>query len=537
MRTPTASPADVAPEEILSFLGNPASYPHRPDTVELVHTHISCVALAGKWVYKVKKPVDLGFVDFSTLEKRRRFCEEEVWLNRRLCAAIYGGVVPVFRSEEGLTFEENGPAVEYAIKMHRLGEEHFLDRRLARGEVALPDLDRVVEKLAALYRGQSSSAEIAIWGRTDRLRVSTDENFAQTEPHVGTALSRPAFEAIRYYTNRFYDHQAPLINRRRAHGHIIDGHGDLRLEHVHLTPEDVCIFDCIEFSRRLRSVDVASDVAFLAMDLDFSGRPDLSVAFARRVAEALDDPELLKMIDFYKCYRAYVRGKVEGMRSREAEVPEAERTASRERATRYFQWALQYATAGSGPAVIAVMGRVGTGKSTQAKALAETLGWDVVRSDRVRKEQAGVPLRERGGAAERADLYAEERTRQVYTALGNEAVRRAGHSRGTVLDATFGKRTYRDAMREALNEHDIPHCFVELTASDAAIKRRLKAREKAASVSDARLEDLAMLSAGYEAPDALEDAYHFRAETEAHPETTTTEILKHLVRFALQGNE
>ncbi len=521
MRASRTRPADAALEERLSFLGDPLSYPHRPDEVEVMQTHISCVALAGAHVYKVKKPVDLGFADFSTLEKRRHFCDEEVRLNRRLCAAIYEGVVPIFRSENGrLTFREHGPPVEYAVKMRRLGEEHFLDRKLARGEVALAELDSVAEKLAAFYRRQSSSAEIAAWGRTHRLRVSTDENFAQTEPHVGTALSRPAFEAIRYYTNRFYEYRAMLINRRRAEGHIVDGHGDLRLEHVHLTPAGVCIFDCIEFSDRLRSVDVANDIAFLAMDLDFHGRPDLSLAFARRMADALGDPDLLEMIDFYKCYRAYVRGKVKGMRSRE-------------RATRYFQWALQYATASSGPAVIAVMGGVGTGKSTQAKALAEALGWDVIRSDEVRKEQAGVPLRTRGGTAERADLYAEERTRQVYTALCDEALRRAEQGRGTVLDATFGQRAHRDALREALSERDIPRRFVEMTASDDVVRKRLRERESTASVSDARLENFAMLSAGYEAPDALEDACHFTAGTAGDPEATTTEILKHLVRLAL----
>lgn len=533
MRAPTASSAGDALEELLVFLENPASYPNRPPAVQIIQTHISCVALAGERVYKVKKPVDLGFADFSTLEKRRHFCEEEVRLNRRLCAAIYEGVVPIFRSEKGLTFEERGPVAEYAVRMRRLSEEHFLDRKLARGAIGPADLDRVVEKLAAFYRGQASSAETAEWGRTDRLRVSTDENFAQTEPHIGVVLSRPAFEAIRYYTNRFYDYQATLINRRRAGGRIIDGHGDLRLEHVHLTPERVCLFDCIEFSERLRAVDVASDAAFLAMDLDFHRRPDLSSVFAARIADALSDPELLEMIDFYKCYRAYVRGKVEGMRSREAEVPKDEQATSCERARRYFQWALQYATVGSGPAVIAVMGGVGTGKSTQAKALAEALGWAVVRSDRVRKEQAGVPLHKRGGEAERADLYAEARTRQVYAALCDEALRRAEQGRGTVLDATFGKRAYRDALRKALGKQDIPHGFVELTASEAAVRRRLGARDENASVSDARLEDLPMLSAGYEAPDALEDEYHFTADAEAELETTTAEILKHLVRFAL----
>ena len=534
---------EAALDELAAFLEAPASYPHAPGDVELVQTHISLVALAGPYVYKVKKPVDLGFADFTTLEKRRRFCGEEVRLNRRLCADTYEGVVPIRRDAKGnLTFEETeGGPVAYAVEMRRLSEEGFLDEQVDAGAAGKEELERVVRHLVPFYRRQPSTPTIAQWGRTDRLKQSTDENFDQTEEQAGGAvLSRPTFEALRYYTDRFFDQRATLINRRRAGGRIVEGHGDLRLEHVHLSPPgaeedegDVCIFDCIEFSERLRAVDVASDVAFLAMDLDFHGKPALALFFARRMAEQLDDPELLDMIDFYKTYRAYVRAKVDVLQSEDEGVPPEKREGQRERARRHYQQALQYATVGSGPAVLAVMGQVGTGKSTQARALAEALNCDYAASDHVRKELAGVPLHERPDEAAREALYTSEMSQKTYGTLYERAREAVRAQRPVVLDATFGKKKYRDALREMLADIGAPHCFVELVASDQVIQERLGAREGTSQLSDARREDFEMLARRYEAPTALEDAYHFTADAEADPEATTTDILKHLVRFEL----
>jgi predicted kinase len=358
-------------------------------------------------------------------------------------------------------------------------------------------------------------------------------------------LSRPAFETLRYYTDRFLDQRAALLGRRRAGGHILEGHGDLRLEHVHLSPaapsgrhEDggVCLFDCIEFSERLRAVDVAADVAFLAMDLDFHERPGLARFFVEKMADALDDPALLDLLDFYKTNRACVRAKVDLLQSRDEDLPQEKRDEQARRARSHVQQALQYATVGSGAAVLAVMGRAGTGKSTQARALAEALGCDHVDSDRLRKEIAGVPLPERPDAATREALYTPAMTKKTYAALGERAQEAARKQRPVVLDATFGRKQHRDALREALagagDDGNVPHAFVELTASDDALKERLAAREDTPHLSDARREDFEMLAGRYEAPTALEDARHITARTDnADAEATTTDMLKHLVRL------
>lgn len=534
MTSSVTIPAPVSTEELLAFLRDPASYPHRPAHVEIIQTHISYMAIAAPYVYKVKKPVDLGFLDFSTLDKRHYYCHEEVRLNRRLCPDTYEGVVSIIRWQGALAFGAGENTVEYAVKMKRLCEGCFLHQKLNRGTLTRDHLNCIAKTLTRFYEAEVPTAEMAAWGRTERLKISTDENFEQTEPYVGDLLSRPAFEAIRYYTNRFYDYHARLLNRRRAEGHIRDCHGDLRLEHIHLTSEAVCVYDCIEFNERLRYIDVANDIAFLTMDLDVNGRSDLAIYFTSQMTQALNDPDLPVLIDFYKCYRAYVRAKVESIRSREPEVPEEERQTSRERARHYYRLALRYAIAGSKPLVVVVMGGIGTGKSTIARLLGEALGWTVQSSDRTRKELAGVPLYERGSEAVRADLYNRKWTLATYAALHEAAIQRVHDHQGVILDASHSRRSLRDALRTTLQQENIPYCFVELVASEAVIKQRLQAREQAHRIiTDARLEDFEMIHARYEAPDDLEDARHFTTSSDASPETVVLDVLQHLVRFNL----
>ena len=530
-------PAPLSIESLRDALADPGVYPHDPNEVRLEQTHISIVALVPPRVYKIKKPVELGFLDFSTLENRRHYCKEEVRLNRRLCEDTYEGVVPIVDTDDGLQVDperirETDHVVEYAVKMKYLAPEHFLHTQVKQGATSAADVDRVAEALCSFYATRSSTPEVAEEGWIDRLQVNFDENFAQTAEHVGHALDRPSYEALRYYTDRFFDHNASLFHRRRAEGRIIDGHGDLRLEHVHLTDDRVCIYDCIEFNERFRHLDVANDVAFLAMDLDLHGRPDFSQRLVQRVANALDDPGLPALIDFYKCYRAYVRAKVEGMRAAANEVPPAERGRSRVRAHRYYQWALRYAVAGSAPLVVVIFGRSGTGKSTQARALAQAVGWPHVASDRVRKTSAGVPLHQRTDAAMKTQLYSDAMTDHTYDTLQTRALERATQHGGTVLDATYSDPDRRTALRDTLRDADVPYAFVELTAPDDVLRTRLRSRDaKTATASDARAEDFDLLDRRYQPPTALEDARHVRIDATGSPQDTTLAILKALIRL------
>jgi uncharacterized protein len=530
------SPMNSAParDELQEFLRSPTSYPDKPVKVEIRQTHISIVAMTPALVYKVKKPLDLGFLDFSTLEKRREACEAEVRLNRRLCRDVYLGVVPISRKDGRLGFGEEGELVDYAVKMRRLPEQGFLEQRLARDSVTSTDLDRVADKLSTFYRSQQSFTEIAEWGNVAKLRISTDENFSQTERFVGTLISRPGIEAIRCFTDLFYDRQADLFGRREREGRILDCHGDLRCQHIHFSNGEINIFDCIEFNERLRYLDVANDVAFLAMDLDFHKRRALATLFTRRMAEALDDPGLLALVDFYKCYRAYVRGKVSSIKSLEHEVPAAERETSRQKAEKFFQLALSYAIAGSRPMVLAVTGRVGTGKSSLANMIGQALGAEVFSSDRTRKELAGIEPQVRADAAIRANLYSEAMTERTYETTIGRAIEAARVHGSAILDATFGKSRQRELLGERLAAAGIPQRFIELEASDDEITERLTHREQSETeVSDARLQDFEMLSAAYDRPNVREDGTGVVIKSSAGVEATATDTLKALVRLNL----
>ncbi|MGH8094023.1 MAG: AAA family ATPase [Chthoniobacterales bacterium] len=519
--------APTPEEELVAFLSRPESFPEKPAKVEVRQTHISIVAIASPNVYKIKKSLDLGFLDFSTLEKRRHFCAEEVRLNRRLTRNVYLGIVPIARLNGSLHFGAEGEIVEYAVKMLELSRPGFLHEQIARGTATVHDVECVALKLCSFYRAQKSSDTIAEWGRVAKLRLSTDENFTQTERFVGSLLSRPAFVAIRFFTDQFYQRHADLFERRRKGGHILDCHGDLRGEHVHLSGEEVNVFDCVEFNERFRFIDVANDVAFLAMDLEVLGRPDLAAAFLRQIAGLLRDPELLSLTTFYKCYRAYVRAKVAAIKSTELEVPAADREGSLERARQLFRHALAHTVAGSGPLVIAVMGRAASGKSTTARGAGDALGWPVFSSDRVRKELAGVPLRFRPDAARRAELYGESMTHRTYVSLLERAIASARQKGGAILDATFGRRARRELLREKLATAAIPCRLVEITASDEEIAARLGERGGSQKeVSDARLEDFEMLRANYEPPHP--DETHVQIASQPDVETTVTQLLEAL---------
>jgi aminoglycoside phosphotransferase family enzyme/predicted kinase len=510
---------------------NPHSYPHRPKRVRLMQTHASFVFLAPPFVYKVKKPVNFGFLNFSTLEKRRHFCEREVALNRRLSPAMYLGVVPISVRGGRFVFGDGDEVVEYAVKMRKLSDGHFLDGLIARGAVGPRDIDRIAAVLTTFYRAQQPTAEVGTWGRIKTLKISTDENFRQTESFIGQTLSRPAFEAIRAFTHGFYSRHARLFAARLRERWIRDCHGDLHLEHIHLTPRALHIYDCIEFNDRFRYVDVASDVAFLAMDLDDKGRPDLARHFVAKMAAGLRDPGMLSLMDFYKCYRAYVRGKVESLHSVARAAPDVERQASVERARDYFRLALRYAVSGSRPLVIVVMGRIASGKSSLAVGLAGELGWEVVSSDRVRKEMAGLPLYERTSEAARARHYSNAMTARTYSRLFAEAEAAARSHRGIVLDATFATRAHREQMRARFDRRGLAWCVIEAHADDRTVQRRLREREaRPEEISDARLDNFTALARLYQPPVELPKSQCMRVPTTVPPEATLTAALTALAR-------
>jgi aminoglycoside phosphotransferase family enzyme/predicted kinase len=520
--------------ELIHFLENPGSYPHQPKDVQHVQTHISHVFIAGSFVYKIKKTLDLGFLDYSTLQKRKTYCYREVELNQRLSDDIYLGVIGIIKKDEHFQFVEGDlcseEIAEYAVKMRRLPEEYFLHHIIEEKSLTRDHLDRVADTLASFYKDQNRHKELSKWGEIDTIKVNTDENFDQTTAFIGNTISSSTFEAIRYFTNHYLKEREELFRNRMETGRIVDGHGDLHLEHIHITPEKVQIYDCIEFNDRFRYGDLAADLAFLAMDLDFYNCWQSERYFVDKMAKKLKDDRLPGIINFYKCYRAYVKGKVKSLQSAEEDVPEKDREMAEQKAKQYFNLSLRYALLGSDPAVIICMGRVGTGKSTLARHLADKLNIDSVSSDYVRKSLAGLPLKERTPASDRPFLYSSEMTNKTYGRMLYSAIREITKGRPVILDATFSDKEQRQHLRKALENESITTLFIEVQASDKTILDRLEAREEMKDlISDARREDFEMLDSGYSSPDEINESQILHVCTDTSLNETISEMYRKLI--------
>ena len=330
---------------IVKALLKSQAYPHKPQKLELVQTQMSFVFLTGDYVYKVKKPVNLGYLDYTTLEKRRFFCHQELDLNRRLCPDAYLAVVPITESHQpsaiSYQFEGEGKIIEYAVKMRQLPQDRTLDVLLPQGQVTEQMVARVAEKLADFHQKAKTNSEIAAFGSLDVIRQNWDENFTQTEKYIGISIPQLSHDHIKSYTNDFICNNISLFDKRVKEGRIRDCHGDLHAAHICFT-DGVCIYDCIEFNDRFRYSDVASEIAFLAMDLDRYQRADLSQHLVNTYVKLSHDEELLKLLNFYKCYRAYVRGKVESFKLDDPYISEEEKTRVLAVAQRYFQLAGAY---------------------------------------------------------------------------------------------------------------------------------------------------------------------------------------------------
>jgi len=327
--------------ELVQALLDPKAYPDPPQRVELAQTQMSFVFLADDYVYKVKKPVNLGYLDYTTLDKRQFYCQREVELNRRLCPDAYLGIVTITKHEGQIAIEGQGKAIEYAVKMRRLPHEAMMDVLLTNNKVSPQMLTGVAEKLAEFHQKAATNATISAFGDLDTIIKNTEENFSQTEKYIGNTISREKYNHVKAYTNRFIEQNASLFHQRIADGRIRDCHGDLHAAHICFC-NDICIYDCIEFNDRFRYCDVASEVAFLAMDLDHYGRADLSYCFVNAYVAQSQDEELMALLDFYKCYRAYVRGKVESFKLDDPHISPDEKARVLAIAMKYFELAESY---------------------------------------------------------------------------------------------------------------------------------------------------------------------------------------------------
>jgi aminoglycoside phosphotransferase family enzyme/predicted kinase len=479
--------AELGP--LIDALSKPEAYPFPVEEMEVHQTHISVVFLAGPYAYKIKKPVNLGFLDFSTLAKRREFCEQEVRLNRRLAPEVYLSVVPVVADQTGFRVEGPGEVAEWAVKMKRLPEEATLLRRLKRGEVEPTQVETLARTIASFHAAAATSDHMAAFGRFEVVARNARENFEQSAAQVDKALSRAVFERLQTVTEAALARLHPLIEARARRGVPRDTHGDLHLDHVYLFPDqpppaDLVIVDCIEFNERFRFADPVADMAFLVMDFVFHGRRDLARVFAGAYFRASGDEEGRALLPFYTAYRAAVRGKVEGFELAEQEIPEAERAGALQRARAHWLLALgELDEPDRKPCLALVGGLPGAGKSTLARALAERAGFEVIRSDAVRKELAGLAAQQSASGRFGEGLYAPAWTERTYAECLRRAEQALFEGKRVLVDANFGKDQRRQIFVEAAHGLGVPAVLLLCRADPETVRERLHHRQS--DVSDA----------------------------------------------------
>ncbi len=507
-------------------------YPHRTDSVELRQTHISYVLLAGDYVYKIKKPVRFSFLDYSTLEKRHHFCHEEVRLNRRLAPAVYLDVLAVARDKKRFSLEVfpgQEKIVEYAVKMRRLPEEYFLDRLIQEGKARQQHFDSIVTKLADFYAAAASD-RASLYGSAEAIRANLEKNLKQMEPFIGETLTLDEFEHIRDYQLNFLTENCDLLDTRVRDGRVREGHGDLRAEHICLE-EDPVIFDCIEFNEEFRYCDAASEIAFLSMDLDYLGVPMLSEHFVQSFQNRTKDLDLLRLLSLYKTYRACVRGKVETLKSRESEVPEEERQDAKSRARRYFHLAHRYASGPFPPALIIVCGLAGSGKSTVARTVGARTGYQILNSDVVRKQLAGISLTTRSIEDYGKGLYTDSFNTRTYDCLLKQAEDCLKSGKGVIIDATFKTSQHRRQFIELASRRHLPVLFVECRASEGKTLERLKERQqRPGEVSDATVAIYLRQREEFVPLTEMPESIRMIVNTEGDPEEAAGQVMNFLRR-------
>lgn len=328
--------------EIVEAMKRPETYDSEVRDIRIKQTHISWVFLTGKFAYKVKKPVDFGFLDFTTLDNRLKFCRKELEINRMLSPDIYLGVLPINKSGQGIKLNGPGETVEYAIKMKELPQENLMTKMLERGLVDTKTMERVVETLMEFYSNTHTYRDPNSTGSLETVKFNWRENFRQAKPFIGRTLDRKTFDTIKERTERFMASQKKLFDRRLREGRVKWCHGDLHSGNIFVIHDRIVIFDAIEFNERFACSDVAGDIAFLSMDLDFRHRKYLSGYFVKKYVEKSGDSRLMELLDFYKCYRAYVRGKVTGFRMDDPGVSKDDKKKAKDEAGDYFRLALDY---------------------------------------------------------------------------------------------------------------------------------------------------------------------------------------------------
>jgi len=474
---------------LLAAFTRPECYPHPVGRVRLLETHISWVLLTGQYAYKIKKPIDLGFVDFTTLGLRRHYCEEEVRLNRRLAPELYLGVVEVHGTPEAPRIGGEGPLIEYAVRMREFPQEALAARLLERGHFGAAEVDALAAVVAAFHAAAPPAPPAGRLGSPAAVIEPAMQNFHQMLSLALPAADKAALHALERWTEREFEARRAAFAARRRDGRVRECHGDLHLGNIAVIDGRPVPFDCIEFNDDLRWIDVASETAFVFMDLVDRKHPELAWRFLNRYLEETGDYEGLAVMRFYVIYRALVRAKVHLLRMRQPDVLVSARSRLQLAFGRYLRLSERLARLRV-PALIITHGASGSGKTTTTQRIVEEYGGIRVRSDIERKRLHGMRPLDRDASAA-AGLYGPEATAATYARLMQVAEYALDSGCPAVVDAAFLRRAEREAFRAAAARLRVPFVILDFDAPEALLRERVAART--ANATDASDADLAVL--------------------------------------------
>ncbi len=492
-----------ASHKLIQSLQDPAVLGGRAGPVEVCQTHMSWVLLAGPHAYKIKKPVEFGFGDFSTLEKRLHSCREELRINRRLAAELYLDLVPITGSPESPQLAGDGPAIEYAVKMKRFPQHSLLGQVLERGELTAEHIDRLVEQIADFHGRIEVDADPGGFGTPEAIRRPMQANFDGLRQRTDNQQLARRLADLRDWSEREFNRRQPVFARRKADGLVRECHGDMHLGNIILWNDALFIFDAIEFNENLRWIDVLSETAFLAMDLEDRGRADFARRALNHYLEITGDYTGTPVLRHYLAYRALVRAKVSNIQlNQKGAGDQQQRQQLRDALLGYVALAERYASPPH-PKVTITHGLSGSGKTTGSARLVETAWALRLRSDVERKRLFGLSSGARSGSEVNRDLYSSEATRQCYARLDElaETIVQAGYS--VVVDAAFLKQWQRNLLRETAARLKVPFCILDFQADETTLRDRVARRE--AQGHDASEASLGVLEAQLESAEPLSE--------------------------------
>lgn len=471
---------------ILDALRDPRAFDHPVGEIEVVHTHASAVVLAGEHVYKLKKPVDFGFLDYSTLEQRKAMCTAELDLNQRLAPGVYLGLVPIVIRDGRVRLGGAGEIIEYAVHMRRLPEESTLLARLQSGDLNPALVGRIGRLMARFHRSARRGEDVSLHATFEAVRLNCQDNFTSLADHAGVVAPRSELLRLQLETQAELEAQSDLIDRRARAQVACETHGDLRLEHVYLLDADqLAIVDCIEFSERFRCADPVSDIAFLAMDLRAHGAWELAKTLMAAYFDESGDEDGRALEPLYVAYRSTVRAKVRALQAAGAGVPEASRAHALQLARAHIQLGVgELAPHGERPCLVLVGGLPGTGKSVLSRNLSGASGFSWLRTDAIRKELAGLDPLAPAAAGVRAGIYTPEWNEKTYGECLDRAREHLFSGSRVLVDASFKEEVRRVEFVEAARQWGVPVRLLVCCTAAKLVKQRLAARTNDPSDAD-----------------------------------------------------